>query len=109
MNEKKLRGLMGLCVRAGQGIFGEDSCLKALRNGQAALLMMDGDISGNSRDRYEEAGQKAGIPVSILPAGFLEETTGKPGMAMAVRPGGFAEQMIRCLGEKPGPEETHTI
>ena len=34
MDEKRLRGLMGLCVRAGQGIFGEDSCLKALRSGR---------------------------------------------------------------------------
>ena len=24
MDEKRLRGLMGLCVRAGQGVFGED-------------------------------------------------------------------------------------
>ena len=42
MNETKLKGLMGLCVRAGQAVFGEDSCMKAVREGKTALLLTDG-------------------------------------------------------------------
>ena len=109
MDERKLRGLMGLCVRAGQAVFGEENCLKALRNGQAGLLIMDGNISGNSRKRYAEACGKAGVPDAVLPAGMMEEATGKPAMAMAVRTGSFAEQMIRCLGQAPGGTQTDTI
>ena len=30
MDERKLRGLIGLCTRAGQGVFGEEGCLKAV-------------------------------------------------------------------------------
>ena len=97
MDEKRLRGLMGLCVRAGQGVFGEDSCLKAARSGQAALMLLDGGISENTAEKYRSACERAGIPIRTMPEGMLGEATGKPGKAMAVRPGSFAEQMIRCL------------
>ena len=97
MNEQRLKGLMGLCVRAGQGIFGEDSCLKALRSGQAALLLTDGGISPGSAEKFERLCGRERIPVGRLPEGFLEEATGKPGMVMAVRPGGFAESMTECF------------
>ena len=26
MDERRMKGLMGLCVRAGQAVFGEDAC-----------------------------------------------------------------------------------
>ena len=60
MNEQRLRGLMGLCLRAGQGIFGEDSCLKALRKGQAALMLMDGSISADAAEKVKSVSQLAG-------------------------------------------------
>lgn len=97
MDEIRLKGLMGLCVRAGQGIFGEDSCLKAVRNGQAALLLMDGGISAAAGEKYERLCAREDIPVRKLKEGMLAEATGKPGMAMAVRPGGFAENIRQCL------------
>ena len=97
MNEQRLRGLMGLCLRAGQGIFGEDSCLKALRNGQAALLLMDEGISPGSAEKFERLCAREEIPLRRLPEGFLGEATGKPGRVMAVRPGGFAGSMTQCF------------
>ena len=97
MNEERLKGLMGLCVRAGQSIFGEESCLKAIRSGQAALLILDGSISEKSAEKLERACERETIPRTRLSAGLLEQATGKSGMAMAVRKGSFAEQMIRCL------------
>ena len=100
MNEQKLKGLMGLCVRAGQGIFGEDSCQKALRNGTAGLLILDGEISEAAAEKYGRLCGKAGVREVRLRAGLLWEATGKPGMAMAVRKGGFAQKMEACLEEK---------
>lgn len=97
MDEGRLKGLMGLCVRAGQGIFGEENCLKALRNGQVALLLMDGEISDATAEKYQRACQRAEIPFRKTSAGFLQEATGKPGMAMAVRAGRFAERMIQFI------------
>lgn len=97
MDEKSLHGLIGLCVRAGHGIFGEDSCLKALRSGQAELLLMDGDISNNSAERYRRICQQGDIPFFTLPAGLLAKATGKPGKAMAVRTGNFSGQIKALL------------
>ncbi len=99
MNEARLKGLMGLCVRAGQGIFGEDSCLKALRKGQAALMLMDGSISADAAEKAERVCAREGIPVRKLPEGLLQEATGKPGKTMAVRHGSFAESIKSCLEE----------
>ncbi len=102
MDENRLRGLTGLCVRAGQGIFGEDSCLKAVRNAQAELLIMDESISPGSAEKLIRACGRDGIPVRTLPAGMLAEATGRPGKVMAVRSGSFAGPMIQCLDKTGG-------
>ena len=94
MDERKVRGLMGLCVRAGQGVFGEEGCRKAVTSGQCGILLADAGISENSRKRYEDLCKKAGIIMVVLPEGLLEDATGKPGVAMAVRQGTFSEQLI---------------
>ncbi len=97
MNERRLKGLMGLCVRAGQAVFGEDGCRRCITGGNCGVLLADGGISENSRKRYEDLCEKTGTRMAILPAGLLEEATGKPGAAMAVKAGSFSEQMISCL------------
>ena len=97
MDERRLKGLMGLCVRAGQAVFGEDGCRRSLAVRQCGLLLADGGISENSRKRYEDLCEWTGTRMAVLPEGMLEEATGKPGAAMAVKEGPFAEQMIRCL------------
>ena len=97
MDEKRLRGLMGLCVRAGQAVFGEDGCRRLIAERQCGVLLLDGDISDKSRKRYEDACAFSETPARLLPSGLMEEATGRPGMAMAVRAGGFSEQILRCL------------
>ena len=97
MDEKRLKGLMGLCVRAGQAVFGEDGCRRNVSEGRCGVLLADGGISPNTRKHYEELCSQTGIRMVILPAGFLGEATGRPGKAMAVRAGNFSEQILRCL------------
>ena len=97
MDEKRLRGLMGLCVRAGQAVFGEDSCRRAIANGECGILLADGDMSMNTRKRYESWCQAADVRMAELPAGLLFEATGKPGVAMAVKAGTFDAQITECL------------
>ena len=97
MDERRMRGLMGLCVRAGQAVFGEDGCRRCISGGQCGILLTDSGISENSRKRYEDLCKKTGTPMASLPVNMLEEATGKPGAAMAVKHGSFSEQMISCL------------
>ena len=97
MNEQRLKGLMGLCVRAGQAVFGEDACRKAITAGQCGILLADGDMSRNTRERYERVCEVTGTEMAVLPVGLLEEATGRPGAAMAVKAGSFAEQISCCM------------
>ena len=97
MNEKRLKGILGLCVRAGQAVFGEEGCRKAIASGQSRVLLLDEGASENTRKRYENLCGNAGARLAVLPAGFLNEATGRPGAAMAIREGAFAEQVNGCL------------
>ena len=97
MDERRLKGVLGLCVRAGQAVFGEDGCRKAISAGQCGILLTDGDASDNTRKRYESICGRTGTEMAQLPAGLLAEATGRPGAAMAVKQGSFSEQIRACL------------
>ena len=92
----KLKGLLGLSVRAGQAVFGEDGCMKALRNGQGGLLVLDESLSERVREKYLDLCRREGIPVARLPEGLLFEATGRPGKAAVLRKGNLAEQAAAC-------------
>ena len=97
MNEKRLKGILGLSVRAGQAVFGEEGCRKALQSQVGGVLLLDGDASGNTRKRYEALCGRTDHRMALLPAGLLAEATGKPGAAMFVKEGSFSSQVIGCL------------
>ena len=98
MDEQRLRGLMGLTVRARQTVFGEDACLKAIRSGECALLLLDEGASAATAEKYTGSCEAAGVPLVQLREGLLWEATGRPGKAMAVKPGGLADQLLRISG-----------
>ena len=109
MNEHeaaKLRGLMGLCVRARQAVFGEDGCMKTIRGGNCGVLLLDSGASQATRDKYRGVCANANTPLVELPAGLLHEATGKPGMAMAILKGGFANQVQQMM--KPTNTVNHS-
>ena len=95
--ENKLRGLMGLCVRARQAVFGEDGCMKTIRGGNCGVLLLDSGASQATRDKYRGVCANANTPMVELPQGLLHEATGKPGMAMAILKGGFANQVTQMM------------
>lgn len=99
MNEAKIKGLMGLSVRAGQAAFGEDGCLTRVRSGRCGVLLVDGGASERTREKYESACRHASVRMLLLPEGLLETATGRPGMAMTIAPGGLAEQLLRLADE----------
>ena len=91
--ENKLRGLMGLCLRARQAVFGEDGCMKTIRGGNCGVLLLDSGASRATQDKYRGVCENANTPLVELPEGLLHEATGKPGVAMAILKGGFANQI----------------
>ena len=104
--ENKLRGLMGLCVRARQAVFGEDGCMKTIRAGNCGVRLLDSGASAATRDKYRGRCRNANTPLVELPAGLLHEATGKPGMAMAILRGGFANQVQQMM--KPTDTVNHS-
>ena len=104
MDENKLRGLMGLCVRARQATFGMDGCLKAVRSGQAGVALVDAGASEATKDKFISTCQHHRIPVRMLREGLLQESTGRPGVVMTVAPGGLADQ-LRSLPELQAQRE----
>lgn len=97
MDENKLRGMMGLCVRARQAVFGEDGCMKTVRAGNCGVLLLDSGASRATREKYRGVCDNARVALMELPEGLLHEATGRPGVAMAVLKGGLAEQIKRIL------------
>ena len=95
--ENKLRGLMGLCVRARQAVFGEDGCMKTIRAGNCGVLLLDSGASKATQEKYHGVCENAGLEAALLPEGLLHEATGKPGVAMAGLKGGLANQIQQQL------------
>jgi len=106
MQANRLRGLMGLCVRARQAVFGEDGCMKTIRAGNCGVLLLDSGASQATQEKYKGVCKNANTPMELLPEGLLHEATGKPGVAMAVLKGGMANQMRQQLS---GPAESTGI
>ena len=102
MDGRRLKGILGLCVRAGKAAFGEEVCRKSLECGKCGILLLDEAASANTRDRYDSLCKRTGIEMALLPEGFLSEATGRSNIALAVMKGSFAEQVGRCL--KTGTE-----
>ena len=107
--ENKLRGLMGLCVRARQAVFGEDGCMKTIRGGNCGVLLLDSGASKATQDKYRGVCENANTPLELLPEGLLHEATGKPGVAMAVLKGGLANQMQQQLSGPDDPAGTRKM
>ena len=104
--ENKLRGLMGLCVRARQAVFGEDGCMKTIRGGNCGVLLLDSGASKATQEKYRGVCENAKTPLELLPEGLLHEATGKPGVAMAILKGGFANQVQQMM--KPTDTVNHS-
>ncbi|MBQ8200257.1 MAG: hypothetical protein IJZ74_00665 [Clostridia bacterium] len=99
--ESRLRGLMGLCVRARQAVFGEDGCMKTIRAGDCGVLLLDSGASKATQEKYMGVCRNASAHLELLPEGLLHEATGKPGVAMAVLKGGLADQIRQQLSGEP--------
>ena len=104
---KRMQGLMGLCVRARQAVFGEDGCLKSIRSGQCGALLMDAGASAATKEKYRGACERAAVRLIELPEGLLLEATGRPGVAMAAQKGGLADRMIELISIQTNEYANH--
>ena len=73
MNEAALRGLLGLCQRAGKLQSGGDMALAAIRSGKARVAVVDAQASANTVKKITDACIYYHVPLLTLPDGLLGE------------------------------------
>ena len=95
MNEQKLKGLVGLAVRAGQAASGMDASRILIRSGKCGVLLLDSAAGANTRKKAEDLCRSTGTPLTVLPENLIEAATGKSNMMVAVSKGSFAEEIIK--------------
>jgi len=99
VNETKLKGMLGLALRARQASLGMDACRILIRSGKCGIMLLDGETGPNSRKKAQDMCSQAGVPVMILPAGMIAEATGKDNMAIGISKGSFADRIRGELTE----------
>lgn len=93
-NEAALRGLLGLCQRAGKLQSGGDMALSAVRGGKARTALVDADASANTVKKITDACIYYHVPLLTLPAGMLGSACGHEGrMIAAICDAGFAARI----------------
>lgn len=99
----KVAGFLGLCTRAGRLSFGQEACVKAVRKGEATVVLLDEGASENTRKRLRDACQSHGVPLYGMPEGRIAQAVGKEGrMVASIGGGGMAQKLLKLLeGETP--------
>lgn len=96
MTEKKLMGLMGLAVRAGQAVLGTEQAVLQVRQGRAVAVLMDAGASENTSKRLKDACAHHEVPIIVLPKGLIGRASGKPGrVAASLSPGELGREILK--------------
>lgn len=97
----KLYGTLGLCLKAGKLVTGEDSVLKAVRSNNAKVIIITEDASANTVKKMTNAGNFYNVPVVRF--GTKEKlgaALGKNIRAVAaVLDEGFGAKILKTVGE----------
>ena len=103
--EQKIRGLIGLCMRAGKIKTGTDIVEQTVKRGGAHLALVDAGTAPRGRKAIFDACAYADCPVAEVPEDLLGDAIGKPGrMAACITDEGFAKKLMIYLS--PGGETT---
>lgn len=92
---------LGLAMRAGKVVTGDEIVLKAIRSSEAKLVILAGDASGNTQKKFRDKCETYNIPLVI---GFDRESLGtsigKPQrVVLAITDQGFAEMISKSIKE----------
>lgn len=98
--ENRVTGFLGLCMRAGQMISGQEQCVSAVRGGSAKLVLLDAGASANTQKRLRDACETHAVPLYELSAGALGACIGKQErMVAALGAGGMADKLLEMLSQ----------
>lgn len=93
----KFYQMLGLAMRAGKVISGEEPVLAAIRSGQAKLVIVADDGSENTKKKIKDKSNYYGISLCIVPSREqLGTSIGKSDrVIVGVVDNGFAKQLMK--------------
>ena len=99
MNSEKAASLLSLAQKAGRIAGGSLAAEKAIKSGNAFLVILAGDASGNTRKKYSNMAAWYGVPLrELLDREELGRRIGKAERSvLAVTDENFAEAIQRHL------------
>lgn len=102
----KALSYMGLAMRAGKLAFGEEGVLKAIRSGQARLVVLAEDASDNTRKKFQDKCRHYNVALSESFSRYeLGAAIGKEERVLvAVLDSGLAQRIKTCLAKPPEVE-----
>ena len=103
MNAQNCPGLVGIAMRAGKLVLGEDACLDSIRAGSAQLVLIDEGVSPGTFKRFSDACASHDTALAVIKAGQLGHMIGKESRLTAVvRDQGFAHGIQKSLSKQNG-------
>lgn len=100
----KTLSYLGLAMRAGKIVTGDEAVIKAVRSSEARLVVLAGDASDNTQKKFRDKCGTYDIPLVIaFHRDELGASIGKDQrVVLAVTDKGFAEMISRTLGDTVG-------
>ena len=100
--ENRVIGFLGLCMRAGRITSGQEACVDLIRRKEAALVLLDGGASENTKKRITDACHSHDVPGWCLSENALGQAIGKRGrMVIALKDDGMARNLLSMLESEP--------
>ena len=100
--ENQVINFLGLCMRAGRIVSGQEACVDLARQEEAALVLIDAGASENTRKRITDACHSHNVPLYELSEDALGCAIGKKGrMVVALKADGMAQKLLTLLQNEP--------
>ncbi|MDQ0193447.1 YlxQ family RNA-binding protein [Paenibacillus wynnii] len=100
----KALSYLGLAMRAGKLVTGDEAVLKSVRSSEAKLVILAGDASDNTQKKFRDKCGTYDIPLVIaFHRDELGASIGKDQrVVLAITDKGFAEMISKQLGDTVG-------
>ncbi|WP_122646894.1 YlxQ-related RNA-binding protein [Enterococcus mediterraneensis] len=98
MNKTKVLNMLGLAMRAGKLVTGEELVIKEIRGQKAAIVLIAHDAGKNTQKKIKDKSTYYKIPCfDGLTADELSQAIGKPRMVIAVMDQGFGKRIEELI------------
>ncbi|HIX70291.1 MULTISPECIES: YlxQ-related RNA-binding protein [Enterococcus] len=98
MNQDRLLNMLGLAMRAGKLVTGEEAVVKEIRSQNAKLVFVAQDAGKNTHKKIQDKSTYYEISFfDGLTQAAISQAIGRPRTAIAVMDGGFAKKMKELI------------